>query len=261
MTLSKFRDSIICCSFCSWSDCNILIDPNTGGVTAVIDWEMAGFCPLWLAAVATGWFNDDSELFLISDLQLLCQSCRRSINWRCDSCPLPQLAVLDQRDLSPPPSGINLKAVETLEYDWSSARITSGRGNFPFDLMAWINERIDLGEQVSVQVSLMQSILSFDFNSVKANGATPDASVFQLTLYMCLACDSFLWITHRFLTKINIANFSGTLCAVHSEASHPLVAIILESPSPSVWLGPTVTPMLEKRLQSRTCRESVSTLQ
>jgi len=51
------------------SDCNILIDPDTGAVTGVIDWEMAGFRPSWLAAVAAGWFNDDSERFLMTDFQ------------------------------------------------------------------------------------------------------------------------------------------------------------------------------------------------
>ena len=35
----------------SW---NILIDPKTGAITGVIDWEMAGFRPAWLAAVAAG---------------------------------------------------------------------------------------------------------------------------------------------------------------------------------------------------------------
>ena len=39
------------------SDFNILIDPATGAVTGVIDWEMA-------AAVGGGWFNYDSERFL-----------------------------------------------------------------------------------------------------------------------------------------------------------------------------------------------------
>ena len=30
---------------------------------------MAGFRPSWLAAVAVGWFNDDSERFLMTDFQ------------------------------------------------------------------------------------------------------------------------------------------------------------------------------------------------
>jgi hypothetical protein len=34
-----------------FSSYNILIDPDTGAVTGIIDWEMAGFCPAWLAAV------------------------------------------------------------------------------------------------------------------------------------------------------------------------------------------------------------------
>ena len=48
-------------------DDNILINPDTGEITGVIDWEMANFRPPWLAAVAGGWFNDDSEHFLMSE--------------------------------------------------------------------------------------------------------------------------------------------------------------------------------------------------
>ena len=52
-----------------FSSYNILIDPDTGAVTGLIDWEMAGFRPAWLAAVGGGWFNDDSERFLMTDFQ------------------------------------------------------------------------------------------------------------------------------------------------------------------------------------------------
>jgi hypothetical protein len=51
------------------SDFNILVDPATGAVTGVIDWEMGGFRPAWLVTVAGGWFDDDSERFLMSDFQ------------------------------------------------------------------------------------------------------------------------------------------------------------------------------------------------
>ena len=45
-------------------DDNILMNPDTGEITGIIDWEMASFRSPWLAAVAGGWFNDDSERFL-----------------------------------------------------------------------------------------------------------------------------------------------------------------------------------------------------
>ncbi|KIJ43055.1 hypothetical protein M422DRAFT_253844 [Sphaerobolus stellatus SS14] len=38
---------------------NILVDPATEAITGILDWEMAGFRPAWLAAVASEWFNDD----------------------------------------------------------------------------------------------------------------------------------------------------------------------------------------------------------
>ncbi|KAF8226470.1 hypothetical protein L208DRAFT_1406945, partial [Tricholoma matsutake] len=51
------------------SEGNILIDPGTGAITGIIDWEMASFHPAWLSAVAAGWFNNDSERFLMTDDQ------------------------------------------------------------------------------------------------------------------------------------------------------------------------------------------------
>jgi hypothetical protein len=48
---------------------NILLDPKTGAVTGIIDWEMAGFRPAWLAAAYPTWFDDDSCRFLVEDHQ------------------------------------------------------------------------------------------------------------------------------------------------------------------------------------------------
>jgi hypothetical protein len=43
---------------------------KTGAITGIIDWEMAGFRPAWLSAVAAGWFNDDFDRFLMSAHQI-----------------------------------------------------------------------------------------------------------------------------------------------------------------------------------------------
>lgn len=43
------------------SDTNILVDRNTGRITGIIDWEVAGFRPSWLAAGAGGWLDFDSN--------------------------------------------------------------------------------------------------------------------------------------------------------------------------------------------------------
>lgn len=48
---------------------NILLDPTTGKVTGVIDWEVSGFVPAWLAASAGGWFDDDCNRFIMNRLQ------------------------------------------------------------------------------------------------------------------------------------------------------------------------------------------------
>lgn len=42
---------------------NILIDPETGHVTGLIDWECAGFRRAWAAAEAMYWFDEDHHRF------------------------------------------------------------------------------------------------------------------------------------------------------------------------------------------------------
>jgi len=49
--------------------CVFLFSLENGMQVGVIDWEMAGFRPAWLATVSGGWFDDDSERFLMSDFQ------------------------------------------------------------------------------------------------------------------------------------------------------------------------------------------------
>jgi Phosphotransferase enzyme family len=144
------------------SDFNILIDPATGAVTGVIDWEMAGFHPAWLAAVAGGWFDDDSERFLMSDFQ----SSREN---HADETPADaalrahfrlRLATLDMQLFRHHLQGIELRALfyaccnecggnteMWLEKYKDQEWVVRRRGNFPFDLVAWIEERLDLEDR------------------------------------------------------------------------------------------------------------------
>jgi hypothetical protein len=51
------------------SQANIHLDPDTGAVTGILDWEMSGFRPAWLSAAAPAWFDDDSRRFVADDDQ------------------------------------------------------------------------------------------------------------------------------------------------------------------------------------------------
>jgi hypothetical protein len=44
---------------------NILVNPETGAVTGILDWEMSGFRPAWLSATAPSCFDDDSRRFVV----------------------------------------------------------------------------------------------------------------------------------------------------------------------------------------------------
>ncbi len=46
---------------------NILVDPKTGALTGIIDWEAAAFRPLWACMAGPGWFKEDRQRFLTSD--------------------------------------------------------------------------------------------------------------------------------------------------------------------------------------------------
>ena len=46
-------------------DGNILVDPESGAITAVLDWEAAAFRPLCTEICGVGWFEEDHERFII----------------------------------------------------------------------------------------------------------------------------------------------------------------------------------------------------
>ena len=51
------------------SAANLIVDPKSGKITGLIDWEMAGFRPAWLCAVSGTWFDDDFCRFVAEDRQ------------------------------------------------------------------------------------------------------------------------------------------------------------------------------------------------
>jgi len=145
------------------SDFNILIDPATGAVTGVIDWEMAGFRPAWLAAVGGRWFDDDSERsILMSDFQ-------DSRGNHAEETPADavlrahfrlRLATLDAQLFRHHLQGIELRALLYAccnEFDGNTEMwlekyrdqewVVGRRGDFPFDLREWIHERLDLEDR------------------------------------------------------------------------------------------------------------------
>src|SRR6266576_6860070 len=45
-------------------DGNILVDPQSGAITGIVDWEAAAFRPLWSEVCGVGWFKEDRQRFL-----------------------------------------------------------------------------------------------------------------------------------------------------------------------------------------------------
>ena len=141
------------------SRANILLDPETGAVTGIIDWEMSGFRPAWLVAAGPAWFDDDSCKFTVEDHQDgpdgyedLTDDDRRLIeHFR---------TVLGERNpelLQHHERSVELRAIfynlchelagnvkvwlrQYEKYEWD----INERGPFPFDLQSWIMESLDL---------------------------------------------------------------------------------------------------------------------
>lgn len=149
---------------------NILIDPTTGAITGVIDWEMAGFRPAWLAAVGGGWFNDDAERFLVTDDQDTRGNYAGETpgDLRARARFRLALAELDEDLFRHHLQGVELRALfynccntyagnteiwleKYMGNEWS----VNQRGPFPFDFWAWINAGFDLQTRFVIQIHLV----------------------------------------------------------------------------------------------------------
>jgi hypothetical protein len=152
------------------SDWNILIDPDTGAVTGLIDWEMAGFRPAWLAASAPGWFDDDSERFVMTEDQdergnyneeTLADAVVRAryeltlatsdLKLFCHHLQGLELRALFYACCNRYPANTEGYLLKYMELEWPMGR----RGPFPLDLRAWVDERCTLDETFVFLSSLL----------------------------------------------------------------------------------------------------------
>ena len=144
-------------------DRNILIDPQSGAITGIIDWEAAAFRPLWAVVCGVGWFEEDNQRFIIGsddpenfsedtdpedmELRAFFRTELHKKNPNLFSCFLGGVelrTVLHAAVDAPRPEGetdIFLNRYHRLGY-WKEDR----RGAFPWDMMAWQHRRMDLNE-------------------------------------------------------------------------------------------------------------------
>ncbi|KZP03498.1 hypothetical protein FIBSPDRAFT_844921, partial [Athelia psychrophila] len=144
-------------------DGNILIDPQSGAITGIIDWESAAFRPFWAEVCGVGWFEEDSQRFIIGSDD--------PGNFEDDTEPEDvELRAFFRTELhrknpdlfSSFLGGIELRAVLLAAGDdprplgetdiflsryhrlgcWQEDR----RGAFPWDMQAWLHRRMDLDE-------------------------------------------------------------------------------------------------------------------
>lgn len=147
---------------------NIFVDPNSGAITGIIDWESASFRPMWTEVAGIGWFTEDLERMIFGS--------DRPTNFENDTKDDTQLRAFFRTELNKKDSdlfgsflgGIELRAVfdaaadlplpdgqtdiflwnyHELEY-WNEAR----RGVFPWDMVAWTHKRIDLDHEEMVRL-------------------------------------------------------------------------------------------------------------
>jgi hypothetical protein len=149
-------------------DGNILIDPQSGAITGIIDWEAAAFRPLWADVCGVGWFKEDKHRFIFGasdpenfsedtdpeDMELRAffrtELHKKNPNLFSSFLGGVELrAVLHAAVDAPHPEGDThtfLKRYHSLGY-WREDR----RGAFPWDMMAWRHRRLDLNEMEMVR--------------------------------------------------------------------------------------------------------------
>lgn len=141
---------------------NILLDPSTGRVTGVIDWEVAGFRPSWLAASAGAWFNDDDNHFFMGPFQ---DELTRAQDESTEETDLreyfrAQVGKRGSELLHHMRYGAELRSLYSmLSYHIPSVVMVwlhryeeqvwdvDSHGPFPFDIIAWLEEHYTLWKQ------------------------------------------------------------------------------------------------------------------
>ena len=141
------------------TDANLIVDPESGKITGLVDWEMAGFRPAWLYASCGTWFNDDACQFVLEDDQHGPEGYGDETD---TDAALRQLFFAELEAHNPTLLEHNRKGVELQamfsnlcnkfttntsgwiekyeEYEWDVTR----RGRFPFDIRTWIHDMLDL---------------------------------------------------------------------------------------------------------------------
>ncbi|KAJ3575684.1 hypothetical protein NP233_g939 [Leucocoprinus birnbaumii] len=162
---SQADRSTFCFSHGDLHSGNIFIDPKTGAITGIIDWEAAAFRPLWADVYGVGWFEEGDQRFIFG--------AHNPQNFEGDTSPGDaELRAFFRTELYKRNSdlftsflgGIELRAVLHAATDyprffrgdsdlfisryyrlgyWNEDR----RGAFPWDMMAWWHRRLDLDEE------------------------------------------------------------------------------------------------------------------
>ena len=142
---------------------NLIVNPESGKIAGLIDWEMAGFRPAWLCATSGTWFNDDMCRFVMEDHQDGPEGYgdETDIDTALRQAFLAELKTHNPTLLEHNRQGVELRAmfhnlcneytanttiwiVEYETHEWDVTR----RGQFPFDVQKWAHEDLlDLFEK------------------------------------------------------------------------------------------------------------------
>ena len=144
------------------SAANLMVDPKSGEITGLIDWEMAGFRPAWLCPISRTWFDDDSCRFVVDDHQDGPDGYGGDME---TDTVLRQVFLAELEAHNPTLLEHNLKGVELRsmfynlcneytmntttwiqkyeKYEWD----VTERGQFPFDRQKWAEDLLDLFDE------------------------------------------------------------------------------------------------------------------
>ena len=140
---------------------NLIVDPESGEITGLIDWEMAGFRPAWLCATSATGFDNDSCRFVMEDdpdgpdgygEDTDTDTVLRQVFLAELEAQNPTLLEHNRKEVELRAMFYNLCNESTMntegwielyeKYEWN----VTERGQSPFDVQKWVEDRVYLYE-------------------------------------------------------------------------------------------------------------------
>ncbi|KAF5336200.1 hypothetical protein D9757_015443 [Collybiopsis confluens] len=248
-------------------DGNVLVDPQSGAITGIIDWDTAAFRPSWATVAGFGWFQEDAERFIIGTnspnnfennvqpedpkLRAFFHTELYCTNPDLFSCFLGGvefraiLAVAADDPLPASKSDIFFIKYHELGY-WQESR----RGEFPWDMYAWRLMLLNCHQLTAIFQERNRDKVAASNPLVSLGHETSSAELAMLTKGFVLCPVSKFWFD-RLTNHIPSSVFITVIFAFASLSPvQPLFFTMSHIPDPSEMAVPESHPQADPQPQA-----------